>query len=445
MQQQTLTAQLAARKMVPFQYAMVVLLAMVTFIDGFDLAAMSVAVPRLALAWGTQPSALAGALAISILGIGIGSLLFGNLGDWIGRRPIIVVGTLAIGLGSIATGLSRSMEALLLWRFIVGLGLGANVPNIHALVAELVSRQHRSLCMSSLVSAAALGGLAAGVIAPPILRAADWPGVFHLGGGVALALTMVLLLVLPESPLYLARGGPSDRLTRVLKRLQIDPGVTLDPPPAKRFGSPVAIFSRRLAPLTLCLWLLWAMVGFVYYLMANWVPSLLPRAGFPQDVAIRSVSYVYLGGIAGGLIVSWLLDHTDAKARVLCVPLGVAVVNFLLFLVVPPEQLAWQLLLLLAGVALAGVQLVMTPLAAMLYPPTMLSTGIGWASAFSRLGGAAGPLAGGWAMASMLTPQAIMAGLAVPALLCLALAWLYFFLLRRDRAAQASSNAMEVI
>ena len=82
----------------PFHRMVVILSALVTIIDGFDLSAMGVVVPALAAEWGLPPGSFGPALAASFIGVAVGSALAGTLSDRFGRRPTLIVMTALVGL-----------------------------------------------------------------------------------------------------------------------------------------------------------------------------------------------------------------------------------------------------------------------------------------------------------------------------------------------------------
>jgi len=82
---------------------------------------------------------------------------------------------------------------------------------------------------------------------------------------------------------------------------------------------------------------------------------------------------------------------------------------------VPPGFLSWGVLLLVVGACTGGAQFAIVSLAATLYPPDILATGSGWASAVARIGAFASALVGGALIHAGVAPAHLIAGLAIPA------------------------------
>ena len=74
----------------------------------------------------------------------IGALLFGPLADRIGRKKIIILSTLAFGIGTLVTAFVNDVNGLLAIRFLTGLGLGGAMPNAVALTSEFSPQRRRA-------------------------------------------------------------------------------------------------------------------------------------------------------------------------------------------------------------------------------------------------------------------------------------------------------------
>src|SRR6202161_603704 len=119
-----------------FQLKLLATCAAVLFLDGFDTQAIGYVAPVLAKEWGRTKGALGPVFSAGLFGLMIGALLFGPLADRIGRKKIIVLSTLAFGIGALVTALVQDVNALLAIRFLTGLGLGGAMPNAIAMTSE---------------------------------------------------------------------------------------------------------------------------------------------------------------------------------------------------------------------------------------------------------------------------------------------------------------------
>jgi len=141
-----------------------------------------------------------------LLGAAAGGLLFGGLGDRIGRSKAMAISILCY---SLVTGLSyyaTSLEMLLVLRFIACLGIGGMWPNGVALASEAWSEGSRPLLAGLIGTAANVGFVLLGLLAKywRVITPDDWRWVFAIGGLPAI-LGVLALFVVPESPHWLAR------------------------------------------------------------------------------------------------------------------------------------------------------------------------------------------------------------------------------------------------
>jgi len=200
-----------------FQVKLLLTCATVLFLDGFDTTSIGYVAPALAKEWNIGKSALGPVFSAGLFGLMIGALFFGPLADRIGRKKIIILSTLAFGVGTLITALVNDVNTLLAIRFLTGLGLGGAMPNTIALTSEFSPHRRRAtMVMIMFVGfsiGAALGGLLAAALIPPF----GWRSVFVVGGAAPLVLVPILILRLPESVRFLALAGHAH--TRVAQLL----------------------------------------------------------------------------------------------------------------------------------------------------------------------------------------------------------------------------------
>src|SRR5689334_11097150 len=112
-----------------FQIRVLLICAVVLFVDGFDTQAIGYVAPAVAQEWKLARGALGPVFSAGLFGLMIGAMLFGTIADQIGRKRIIVLSTAAFGIGSLLTMLAQDVTWLMALRFLTGLGLGGAMPN----------------------------------------------------------------------------------------------------------------------------------------------------------------------------------------------------------------------------------------------------------------------------------------------------------------------------
>lgn len=370
-----------------------VLLAGVFVMEGYDLNAMALAVPRLQGALGLEPARFGWVFTALLVGIGVGGATLAPLGDRLGRRPLIVFGCLGVALSTLATSLATSIPAFLVWRFLTGFALGACLPNVSALSAELAPERLRATLMSVVSAGIPLGLAVAGLLTPMVVAAGGWQGLFVVPGLfaalLALALGFTLTAFIPEEADSPERPkAPQFELFRTPWLL------------------PFAIVAAVLALNAMNL-----------YFLNSWLPTVLPKAGFSLDAAARVAGIVQLAGLAFGIAVSVLIDRWR-PGPTLVGAFALMAASFVAIGATAPDPTWWTLFLMIGvGGASAG-GMALPALCAYLFPPRLLSSAVGMGVLVGRLGAFLGPLLGQVMLGAKVGPNLFLAAAAVPAALC---------------------------
>ena len=391
-----------------------VLLAGVFVMEGYDLNAMALAVPRLEGALGLAPTSFGFVFTALLVGIGVGGAVLAPFGDRYGRRALIVAGCSATGLFTLATTSASTVTAFFIWRALTGIALGMALPNVSALSAELAPERLRATIMAAVSAGIPLGLAIAGIFAPEVIALGGWQALFVVPGAFALGLALLLWLTL-DPGLPAARNNPGSGL----------PQLALFRAP---WLLPFSVFAAMLAINALNL-----------YLLNSWLPTVLPQAGFSLDLGARIAGIVQFAGLGIGILASFGIDRWRPSAT-LALMFGAMAASFLAVSLSAPDATRWTLLLSVGvGGASAG-GMALPALCAYLFPARQLSSAIGMGVMVARLGAFAGPLVGQWILDAEGGPQAYFLAAAVPAILCalIAIAVPAALAVRRREEATAS-------
>ncbi len=202
--------ELNERPLSPRQRYAAVLVAFGEFIDGYDLLVMGVALIFLRPQFGLSPAAVGLLGASTFLGAMIGLLIFGDLSDRLGRRAIFVINLFFFVVFAIASAFVANTTQLFLVRFLVGVGVGMDIPTSTAYLAEIAPRKQRGRILGSLLNIMwILGAMCSTLIALPLTQ---WFGDQAWRWMLGLAAIPALLILLgrkglPESPRWLLSRG----------------------------------------------------------------------------------------------------------------------------------------------------------------------------------------------------------------------------------------------
>ncbi|TXC83080.1 MFS transporter [Paraburkholderia azotifigens] len=408
----------------PFQWTILVLCFLVVAADGFDTAAVGFIAPSLVQDWGVARAALGPVMSAALVGLGIGALGAGPFADRVGRKTVLVLSVFFFGLWSLAAAHATSIESLTVLRFMTGLGLGAAMPNAVTLMSEYAPARIRAVVVNAMFCGFSCGLAIGGVASAWLIPHFGWQSVLVAGGVGPIALTFVLILLLPESAQFMVTRRRGDaRIARVLQRIARDASleacrfVTAESVAEHRGSALRVVLSSRFRFGTLMLWLAYFMGLLIYYLLTSWLPTLFKDTGFSGQNAALMTSLFPLGGILGNLSVGWLMDRFKANRVIACTYVVAALLVMLVGRGVG-HQVWLGALIFLTGTVITSAVTSMSALAASFYPTHGRATGVAWMLGVGRIGGVAGALVGaalmglGWQFGSVFSLLAVPAAIA---------------------------------
>jgi MFS transporter, AAHS family, 4-hydroxybenzoate transporter len=342
----------------------IALCSLASLLDGYDIQALGLSIPGMAKDFGMPPTALTFAVTASLVGMALGAILLGPLGDRLGRKTMLVAFLLLIGVTTLGAITATGPTPLAIWRFCSGLGMGAIIPVAIAIVAEAAPETSRTALVTMMIACSPIGSFVAGFAAPLVEPALGWRGIFGFGGVLTLIAGVAIWLALP-------RG-------EIIKRPELRPNLA-------------SLLTPQYRARTGLLWLIFAVNLFATYSLISWLPTLLSEAGWAKAEAQRATGLMALGGVCGGLLIARAVDRGRA-IPVLASAYVVSAGLFILFGIGPGGTVAWMALLALVGAGAIGSQMALGSFSASFYPAEIRSTGLGWSGGIGRIGAIIGPL-----------------------------------------------------
>jgi AAHS family 4-hydroxybenzoate transporter-like MFS transporter len=389
------------------QIRVVVLCTLIQICDGYDINSVAWAVPKLIDVWHLPPPAFTMAFLWSSIGILVGALSAGPIGDRIGRKPLLVGSLLIFGLASIFSAIAPSLLMLTVARFFTGLGIGGAFPGAASLAGDYAPHRRRALLIMASFTGAPVGGFVGGqLVSFWLLPQYGWESIFIAGGIFPLILVPMLLIWLPESPRFLARKpNLSVREAALLKRLDVEPGQTHYIDVAQ--GNPIKLlFSQGYGLQTLLLWVIFFCSLLNLFLFGYWMPTVFKLMGMAPAQAVFASSLRDCGAIFAVLYLGWAIDHVGPE-RSLALHYAVGAVFIGMIALVAMPYLLLLAMTFLAGMTIIGSQTGANATCGKLYPARMRTTGLGWALGIGRLGGIVAPVLGGYLLSLGLPPTEI--------------------------------------
>ena len=388
------------QKLTRFQVLVVLLCATIALIDGFDAQSIGYIAPAIIKSWHISRLALSPVFSSGLVGMMIGALCFGPIADRFGRKPVLVVCTLFLGVSSLLTATADSMQSLLIFRILTGIGLGGAMPNVVALTTEYSPSRIRHtvtmLMFTGFSIGAALGGFAAAAMIGPF----GWKSVFVLGGIMPLIVCVIVVVFAPESLRFMVlKGGHNDKIISILAKIvptaKLDAQTIFTVEEHKSEGFTVRhLFTEGRARLTLLIWLVFFMNLLDMYFLSNWLPTMINDSGISVKYAVLMTALFQIGGSVAPMVLGRFFDRFSAFKVLSLVYLGASVLIVLIGVAGTSVPMLF-LTIFGTGVFVVGGMMGAIALAANLYPTAIRSTGVGWAFGIGRIGSICGPIIGG--------------------------------------------------
>jgi len=369
-------------------------------LDAMDVGLISFVLAQLAVQWNATSVELSLIASSGFVGMAIGAAFGGLLADRIGRRYVFALTLLVYGLATGASALAGTVAVLIALRFVVGLGLGAELPVASTLVSEFAPPRIRGRIIVILESFWAVGWTAAAVIGYLVvpLSSDGWRWALLIGAAPALY-SVVIRLGLPESVRFLEGRGRFSEADATVRRFEASAGMrsiaserefaaaSVSAPPRKPVRE---LFSAQYRGRTVALWLVWFCVNFSYYGAFIWLPTILVASGFSL---IRSFEYtliITLAQLPGYAVSAWLIEKWGRRMTLAVFLIGSAASAAAFgFAGDLTQVIVSGMLLSFFNLGAWGALYAVTP---ELYPTAMRATGAGWAAGIGRLASIIAPL-----------------------------------------------------
>lgn len=298
------------------------LIGAVTFFEAFDQLLAASALPVLIKDWHLSTGQATFAVTTGSVGMLLGALVAGWLGDRIGRVRTVALGVAVTALGSLAVAFSNGIELFSLFRFVQGLGIGGVVPVAATYINEIArsDKRGRFVLIYEMIFPAGLA--AATLVAVWVVPNLGWRAMFVIG-----ALPVLLAAALPkhvaESPRWLLSQGRTEEAERAIARIEEEvaaaTGEPLPQPAADRAeetsgGRLRELFTGRYLRRTTVVSGLWFVAYYVNHGISTWLPSLYTK-NFGLDLTTALV-YTLLSnvtGLLGTLVVALVIDRVGRR------------------------------------------------------------------------------------------------------------------------------------
>jgi PHS family inorganic phosphate transporter-like MFS transporter len=296
-----------------FHLRTIVIAGMGFFTDAYDLFVISLVIPILGFlyAGGNLDTATKGILGASaLIGAAVGQLLFGSLGDRLGRKKVYAITLSVMAVGAVGSAFSApvlglsTIQVLLLWRFLLGVGVGGDYPLSATIMSEYSNVQSRGRLVATVFAMQGFGLLAGAFVTlgavylVPNLNDA-WRLVLGLGAVPAL-LTIYFRTRMPETPRFSLAQGRTEDAARAVRSLT---GTTVvAAPDLPRARVPLGRLVRFYGAVLLGTAATWFLLDVAFYSTNIFNPTILQGIGYAAGKGLSIIAKVRLLAIGNVVI-----------------------------------------------------------------------------------------------------------------------------------------------
>ena len=305
------------------QQTIFMIIATAWLFDSIDLAALTFVLAPISDELGLSTSQAGLLASASFAGMFVGAAGAGMLADRIGRKAVFQSSMIVWGLASLAMVFAWDLTTIIVCRFFIGLGMGAEFPVAQSLVSEFIPSRQRGKYIAWLEGFWPLGFVACGLLSVVLLPTLGWRSLFAV-----MALLAVYVLVIrrkvPESPRWLETRGRLEEADQTMAAIEREVerahGEPLPEPEPGRYREQISqrfslaeLFSPSYRKRTVMAWVLWFCVLLGYYGITTWIAKLLADNGLSVAKSTSFVLLMTLWGIPGFLSAAYLIDRLGRK------------------------------------------------------------------------------------------------------------------------------------
>jgi putative MFS transporter len=382
------------------------------FLDGYDLFIISVVLIYVKsqswIANGTLGATQEGLLASSaLMGMFFGALFLGRFADKVGRRTLYVIDLVFFVFFGFLTALATNINELIIFRFLLGIGIGADYPISSTYVAEFSPKQKRGKLITTTFMFWGIGSLIAAVIGFTFGRfesvnlfgtQVDTWRIMLASGVVPAVVVLLLRRTMPESPRWLLANNQVEKAKKVIEQIKtkyfLDYGKDLSAIEPERRGEIKELFGKAYRKRTLFSWVPWFFMDFGVYGVGISIPSILVFKGttlLDKVNAIKGTIFIDIFILIGFVAAIFIIERMGRLRLQTVGFLGMAITSLLMALTFGIS--IYVVIIVLAAYEFfenVGPNVTTWIVPTEIFPTRLRATAQGTSSAFSRLGAVLG-------------------------------------------------------
>jgi MFS family permease len=371
------------------------------FVDGYDLNIISAALINLVPNLHPSSIEISWLGTSALIGTALGAAFLGRLTDVIGRKKMFVIDLIFFVLFALASGFAPNMLWVIIFRFLLGLGIGADYPIAASYVSEIVPRRRRGAFLAATVGMLSVGSIVANLISILILSVDHSSSAWRIilaSGAVPALIAIIMRGTMPESPRWLLAKNRADGARSSFQQIGLsDVHVTVPSLHQTRKYSYWKLFSPQFIRITLLVTLSWMLFDVLAYGVGIFQPILLEGLGFHSGIsALLGSLAINMIGFVGMLLAIATIERVGRKWQQIIGLIGMGLGLFLVGVMSAHGTTGLPVVALLTVFGLYSLSDNWGPSAttytspAELYPTSLRAGGHGLAAMSGKVGAAIG-------------------------------------------------------
>lgn len=409
--------------------------------EGYDINLYGAVLPILVKDWSLS-SVQAGLIgSYGMVGMMLGSIIFGWLADKYGRKKMIVISSAFYSLFTALCGSAPGVTFFSCFRFLAGMGIGGVLPNVIALATDYSPKNRQSMMVSIMLCGMQVGGILGPAASIATMDTYGWHAALWLGG-IPLLLIPVMLRFMPDSIGYLIRQRKTEKVRSILHTIrpdsdwseieladeEIDGATTV----AKAKPGLKSLFQAGRGINTVMFCAAYFMTLLMVYGLGTWMPELMIRTGYSISAGLIFPMLMNAGCICGTFLFAVIADKYLAPKKLLVLLYLTAAISLAVIGIKVPSAVQYFLACLI-GAGTSGTQNIANAFVSRYYPSSVRSTGLGLCNGIGRAGAIFGTAFWGVLLAWNLPLYVDFLVFAIPALIAAA----SYFIARETTSAPA--------
>src|SRR5436309_1032953 len=259
-------------------------------------------------------------ISLTFVGMTLGALITGFVGDNYGRRFTYQISLLIFGIASLAAAFAQDMTQLIVCRFVQGLGLGAEIVVGYSTLTEFVPPRTRGRWLSMMAFLVVAGFPATALLGYLIIPAWGWRPMFVIAAIGAL-IVWYLRKALPESPRWLESKGRTTEAETLLSEIERECGGAGAPLSPAGLKAPLAtardLFGPTLLPRLVVGSIVLIVINTLIFGFVTWLPTFFVQEGITLTRSFAYTVMISLAAPIGCVIGSFLADRVGRRPTII--------------------------------------------------------------------------------------------------------------------------------